>query len=500
MARLACEVGYHGLKLGRGYCSEASLSFTGIANHSFMGLDHHTQNFIRDSSGLGANEQLSQGSVYQETESIEKAFQMLDSSEAQRLMVGTYVSLCETCRKVKDLQYARRVLLYIQDVGLENQGGIGYNLVSMLVECGSVRDAHQLFNRLTHQTEQCWTSLIRGYNACGQPRIALDLFQKREQDPAHASKHAIIAALRACTLLRDLEGGRMAHIKVVEEMLEGDQLVSNALVCMYSKCNSLVDAQLVFERLPKRDLVAWNTLIGGYADHGSVSSLQECLKQMRLDGVSPDNVTYLCILKSYDKHELSDKIREVHAEIVKAGSGGIPTFGNYLVHMYAKLGCFALITQSTPNEIMWTALIGGYVEDGNMEKALSHLELMERYGVCPSDVTFACILRACGSVEDGISRGKKLNAEVVKRALEMQVSVGNSLVNMYCKCGSLLDAQEVFDNLSTPDVFAWTALLSGYVEHGLSKEALNGMRQMQAEGGGTKCDHSPLWLESMSKC
>ncbi|XP_020246830.1 pentatricopeptide repeat-containing protein ELI1, chloroplastic-like isoform X3 [Asparagus officinalis] len=37
---------------------------------------------------------------------------------------------------------------------------------------------------------------------------------------------------------------------------------------MYYKCGSLEDVCLVFDKMPEKDVVAWNSMIAGHAMHG----------------------------------------------------------------------------------------------------------------------------------------------------------------------------------------------------------------------------------------
>eukprot|EP00250_Pteridium_aquilinum_P033966 c6771_g2_i1 orf=1-309(+) len=53
---------------------------------------------------------------------------------------------------------------------------------------------------------------------------------------------------------------------------------------------------------------------------------------------------------------------------------------------------------------------------------------------------------------------------------------------MYAKCGSLIEAQDVFDQLPAQDVVSWNALIAGYVENGLGHTALSRFEQMQEDG------------------
>ena len=51
--------------------------------------------------------------------------------------------------------------------------------------------------------------------------------------------------------------------------------------------------------------------------------------------------------------------------------------------------------------------------------------------------------------------------------------VASTLVDMYVKCGSLAEAENVFNKLVHKDIVLWTVLISGYVEHGYGEKALH---------------------------
>jgi pentatricopeptide repeat protein len=62
--------------------------------------------------------------------------------------------------------------------------------------------------------------------------------------------------------------------------------------------------------------------------------------------------------------------------------------------------------------------------------------------------------------------------------VEADVFVGNSLIDMYEKCGSMEDAQRVFNEMPSRNVVSWTAMLQGFAMHGYGKEALKHSEQM----------------------
>ena len=178
---------------------------------------------------------------------------------------------------------------------------------------------------------------------------------------------------------------------------------------------------------------------------------------MRLEGVSPDPVTFLCILKTLEGRESMDKGREMHAEVVKRGFERTFFVANNIVHLYLKFGLpdearEVLDKMPERNVVSWTALIRGYVEENLMVQALCCFEAMYYEGISPDDITFACILKACGNIGDA-GKGQEIHEEITSRGLlEKDIAIGTSLVDMYAKCGALVHAQKLFDDLTLRDV------------------------------------------------
>ena len=59
----------------------------------------------------------------------------------------------------------------------------------------------------------------------------------------------------------------------------------NGLVAMYGKCGSVVEARRVFDGMPFRDIVSWNSLVAGYAQSGRFDLALEVCKEMEMLGV-----------------------------------------------------------------------------------------------------------------------------------------------------------------------------------------------------------------------
>ncbi|KAJ7540609.1 hypothetical protein O6H91_10G022800 [Diphasiastrum complanatum] len=85
-------------------------------------------------------------------------------------------------------------------------------------------------------------------------------------------------------------------------------------------------------------------------------------------------------------------------------------------------------------------MIAGYAQNGLGKEALGLYEQMKQEVVQPDNVTFVLLLKACGSLE-ALEQGKQLHSDIIKRGFQSDVIVGNTLVDMYAKCGSTEDAR-----------------------------------------------------------
>ncbi|KAH7432288.1 hypothetical protein KP509_07G016600 [Ceratopteris richardii] len=69
---------------------------------------------------------------------------------------------------------------------------------------------------------------------------------------------------------------------------------------------------------------------------------------------------------------------------------------------------------------------------------------------------------------------------IVKSFLSSDTLIGSSLVDMYAKCGSLQEAQRVFDYLPKRTVISWSAIIAGYADHGYGDLAHQLFEDMKA--------------------
>ncbi|KAH9291214.1 hypothetical protein KI387_043595, partial [Taxus chinensis] len=195
---------------------------------------------------------------------------------------------------------------------------------------------------------------------------------------------------------------------------------------------------------------------------------------------------YVRLLKSavYDKSHGEGKI--LHTHIVKNGFECNLFLANHLITMYAKCGNLgdarqAFDKMSQRDAVSWTALIAGYVQNGNDMEGFDFFHQMHREGIKSDRFSLCSVLRASASMAV-LEAGKQVHAHAIKQLIEGDVFVGSALVDMYGKCSNLKSAQKVFDKMSERNVVTWTAMVSGYAQNGYSQESFHLFVEMQRLG------------------
>ncbi|KAI3514867.1 hypothetical protein L1887_13614 [Cichorium endivia] len=173
-----------------------------------------------------------------------------------------------------------------------------------------------------------------------------------------------------------------------------------------------------------------------------------------------------------------NQLKHVHARLLRFDL----LHDNYLLNMllrssfnfngntnYSQL----IFTQiQEPNIYVWNTLIHGLVSHDHFQESIKCFYSMRQNGFLPNFFTFPFVLKACTRVLD-LRLGVELHTIMVKVGYDLDAFVKTGLVCFYAKCGRLDDACKVFDEMPEKNPVSWTAIISGYIEAGKFKEALD---------------------------
>ena len=417
------------------------------------------------------------------------AFSCFEQMQSEGLFpdVVTFTCILKACGNTGAIEKGKQIHGEIVNKGqLENDIVLGTVLVDMYVKCDLMAEARQVLEEQSVRDVVSWSILISGYAKKGQGNEALYCFEKMQKEGLDPDVVTFTCILKACASIGALEQGEHIHNEVLSRhLLEKDIVLGTAVVDMYAKCGMIEKARQSLLNLPVRDVVSWSALIAGYTQQRQCEEALNCFDQMQNEGISPDAITFISILKACGSTKAIHKGKQIHDEIVRRGMLGENTvLGNALVDMYAKCGMLVkaehvLMELPLHDVVSWNVLISGYAQCGQCYKALDIFERMQSESLLPDAITVVCILRACGS-RGAIERGKQIHG--CWGFHEEDIVFGNALVDMYAKCGVLAKAQQVIEELPVRNVVSWNALISGHAQGGQGHEALNCLKYMQSDG------------------
>ncbi|KAH7366040.1 hypothetical protein KP509_18G060200 [Ceratopteris richardii] len=367
---------------------------------------------------------------------------------------------------------------------------IGNTLVDMYAKFGMLSQAQEVFDRLPLHDVVSWTALIAGYTEHSQEEEALECFRKMQQMGFFVNAVTFACVLRACGNSKCIEQGEEIHsmIRKRDPQLENDVYVGCALVDMYSKFGFISKAQQVFEKLASRTVFTWNMLITGYVEHGQCEDALICLELMKLESVSPDNVTHITGLKACGILGTISKGVQIHAEIeINRLPQSDAVVGSVVLDMYTRFGLLEKahqVFQKLPvrEAPSWTSLISGHIELEQADLAIDCFEYMQHEGVAPDSMAVICSLKAC-AILGAVDKLQLIHAEVERIGIfEHDHAVRNNLISFYAKLDRLDIAKEVFENLSSQDATSWTSLVAAYADQGQDEAALDCFYRMQMLG------------------
>lgn len=301
-----------------------------------------------------------------------------------------------------------------------------------------------------------WTCLISGLAQHNRNSQALELFQEMILNGVTPSEVTLTSTISARASLKDLRKGIELHSLVVKLGFDGEVIIGNALVDLYSKCGKLEAARLVFDMIPEKDVCSWNSLIGGYCQAGCCGKAYDLFMKMHEFDVSPNVITWNVLITGHMQNGDEDQALDLFWRMEKDGS----------------------IKRDAAS---WNALIAGYLQNGQKDKALGIFQKMQSFGFKPNAVTILSILPACANLM-GAKKVKEIHCCVLRCNLENELSISNSLIDTYSKSGSIKYSKTIFDGMSTKDIISWNTLIAGYVLHGCSSEALKLFHQMKETG------------------
>ncbi|XP_022765896.1 putative pentatricopeptide repeat-containing protein At5g09950 [Durio zibethinus] len=389
-------------------------------------------------------------------------------------------------------------------------------------KCGCLVDARELFDEMPERDGGSWNSMIMAYARNGFHEKALCLFSEMSREGILPNEISFACVLGSCGVVLELGLSRQVHAMVVKYGYCKNVILGSSIVDVYGKCGAISDARQMFDEIENPTDVSWNVIVRRYLEVGDGKEAVFMFFKMFQENVRPLNFTFSNALVACSSLSALKEGMQIHGVLIKINFEKDKVVSSSLINMYVKCGSlesartifdklvykdliswtaimsgYAMSGRSKEarelfnimperNVISWNAMLAGYIRLFQWEDALEFVFLMRRMTEGIDHVTLVLILKVCAGLSD-VEMGKQVHGFVYRNGFFSNSFVGNALLDMYGKCGTLNSARVWFYQMSQGrDAVSWNALLTSYAQHQRSEQAITFFSEMQWESKPSK--------------
>ncbi|KAJ9135888.1 hypothetical protein P3X46_033013 [Hevea brasiliensis] len=333
-------------------------------------------------------------------------------------------------------------------------------------------------------------AIISGFVSNGLPRYGFEFYKEMRRLGVLPDKVTFPCLIKGLCEIMEVYEVKNIHGLAFKLGLELDVFVGSALISAYLKFELMDEAHELFDRMPERDVVLWNSMVNGCAQTGKFNEALGIFRKMRKEGVTISGFTATGVLSVFAVTGDFDKGRMVHGFVIKIGFGSDVSICNALIDMYGKCKFVAnaleiFETMDDRDIFSWNSIISVTEQSGDHDGTLRLFNRMFDDGICPDLLTIKTVLPACSHVA-ALMHGREIHRYMIVNELAKDgksgdvnnVLLNNAILDMYAKCGSMRDAHLVFNKMICKDVASWNIMIMGYGMHGYGNEALGLFSQM----------------------
>ncbi|KAD4384371.1 hypothetical protein E3N88_24539 [Mikania micrantha] len=275
---------------------------------------------------------------------------------------------------------------------IHNPNVVSYTaLICGYIKKERFKDALKIFRTMPKKNVVTWNAMIGGYSQTGRNEEAVNFYIEMLRENVVPTQNTFPCVFSAAGNIAAIKMGKSLHASAIKTLVNINVFVGNSLITFYSKCGSMEDSLLVFNKLPNTNIVSWNAMINGYAQNGRSKEAIEFYRVMQ-EKVKPNSVTLLGLLFACNHVGLVDDGYAYFNE-AKIKNPGLLEPAHYacMVDLLARSGRFMeaeLFIQDLPFDPgigFWKALLGGC--QIHMNDELAELAAKKILDLNPTDVS-----------------------------------------------------------------------------------------------------------------
>ncbi|KAM1549160.1 hypothetical protein EV2_010470 [Malus domestica] len=396
---------------------------------------------------------------------------MLSSGSDSSPDTYTFSFVLKACEKLKARKKFEEIHGAVVRFGYESDVVVCTNLVRSYAGDGLIESAEKVFDNMPERDLVSWNSMISCYSQQGLHHEALKMYNVMRNENLGLDGFTIVGLLSSCAHLGALNTGVQMHTIASEKGLLGNVYVGNALIDMYAKCGNLDSARSVFERMRKRDVFTWNSMIVGYGVHGCGDEAISFFERMLVEGVQPNSITFLGLLCGCSHQGLVEKGVEYFNVMISKFNvkPGIKHYG-CLVDLFGRAGMLERALQvirtshAQDDPVLWRTLLGSCKIHKNVEIGeIAMRNLIQLGSSNAGDYVLLATIYSKEKNADGVAKMRKLiKTEGVKTTPGWSwIEIGDQVHKFVVDDKSHPDTNEIYRKLRA---VVHRAALHGYVQ------------------------------------
>ncbi|KAL1209915.1 Pentatricopeptide repeat-containing protein [Cardamine amara subsp. amara] len=280
-------------------------------------------------------------------------------------------------------------------------------------------------------------------------------------------------------------------------------------IASLAKSGRITSARQVFDEMPERDTVAWNTMLTSYSHLGLHQEAISIFTHLRFSDAEPDDYSFTSILSTCASLGDVRLGRKIQSLLIRSGYGAALPVNNSLINMYGKCSdtlsankVFRDMCNDSRNEVTWCSLlfaymtaeqfeaaldvfvempkrvdfawnimISGHAQCGKIESCLSLFREMLESEFESDCYTFSSLMNACSDTLNLVF-GRMVHAVMVKSGWDSAVEAKNSVLSFYAKLGCKDDAMRELESIDVLTQVSWNSIIDACMKIGETDKAL----------------------------
>lgn len=334
----------------------------------------------------------------------------------------------------------------------------GSKLLRFSCQIGDLRKTLWVFHNIDFPDIVCFNTVIKAYSGSFLPLDGVRFYFEMLKSRVFPNSFSFPPLLGCCAKVGGSRIGEMCHGQVIKYGFDGVMQIQNSLIHMYACCGVIEVAFKVFDFMPERDLVSWNSISDGFVKVGDLNiahnlfdampernvvswniimtgyleghnpgCVLKLVRQMIRSGLMGNDTTMVNVLTACGRSARWKEGASVHGFLVRRLWNLSLIMNSALINMYSKCQKVEVarsIFDGLPetNLVCWNSMILGHCLHGNPKDGLNLFKDMiswmkldseaDGHGyvhvgakrMLPDEITYIGILCACtrsGLLEEG---------------------------------------------------------------------------------------------------